>query len=181
MTPPRIWVVDYAPAWPLRFDALHAKLWPDLSDHALALEHVGSTSVPGLAAKPIVDAAIVVEDVSDLSGVIAALAKHGYVHRGDLGVPGREAFRPPPDTLKHHLYACVRDNLGLRNYLALRQALRNNDRLVAEYGDLKRELAERFPHDIDAYIAGKTEFILSVLRDAGFADEDLAAIRAINT
>jgi GrpB-like predicted nucleotidyltransferase (UPF0157 family) len=172
--------VNHDPDWPRQFDTLHARLWSDLSVHALALEHVGSTSVPGLAAKPIIDAAIVVKDASALPGVVADLAKHGYAHRGDLGISGREAFQPPPDTFAHHLYACVQDNLGLRNHLALREALQNSDRLVAEYGNLKRKLAERYPHDIDAYIAGKTEFILTVLRRAGFAEEDLSAISAVN-
>ncbi|MEM7576664.1 MAG: GrpB family protein [Planctomycetota bacterium] len=181
MTPPRITVVDYDPAWPRRFDALHATLWPELSAHAFTLEHVGSTSVAELAAKPIIDAAVVVEDSAVLPSVIAVLATHGYVHRGDLGVPGREAFHPPARTFAHHLYACVRDNLGLRNHLALRDALRRDPQKAREYGALKKRLADRFPHDIDAYVAGKTDFILAVLRDTGFAEDELSAIRAVNT
>ncbi|MEM1097892.1 MAG: GrpB family protein [Planctomycetota bacterium] len=181
MTKKLVQVVDYDPDWPSRFEALRAKLWPDLAKVALAIEHVGSTSVPGLAAKPIIDAAIVVETRGDLPAVIAVLAEHGYGHRGDLGVTGRESFRQPADMFKHHLYACAQDNLGLRNHLVLRDALRADASLAREYGDLKRGLAERFAYDIDGYIAGKTEFILGVLRNAGFTDDDLSEIRAVNT
>jgi GrpB-like predicted nucleotidyltransferase (UPF0157 family) len=146
----------------------------------MGLEHVGSTSVPGLRAKPIVDACIVVASRRDIPHVVKALAKVGYAHRGDLGVPDREVFGPPAALPKHHLYASHRGSLSLKNQLGLRDYLRVQPEAAREYGDLKEHLARTFPEDIDSYIAGKTEFILGILRTIGFTDEEIAAIRALN-
>jgi GrpB-like predicted nucleotidyltransferase (UPF0157 family) len=146
----------------------------------MAFEHVGSTSVPGLRAKPVIDACIVVASPRDIPHVVKALTKLGYDHRGDLGVPGREAFRQPPSLPKHHLYASHRGSLSLKSHLGLRDYLRAHPEAAREYGDLKATLASRFPEDIDAYIARKTDFILRLLGQIGLTSEELAAIRAIN-
>lgn len=146
----------------------------------MSLEHVGSTSVPGLSAKPVVDACIVVASKRDIPHVVKALAKLGYVHRGDLGVPDRDAFQPPPSLAKHHLYASPRKSLSARNHLGLRDYLRTNPEAAREYGNLKTSLARKFADDIDGYIAGKTEFILGILHKIGFTEEEVAAIRSIN-
>src|SRR5262245_8084049 len=100
-------VVDYDRAWPEMFAALRAWLWPVVGDLASSIEHIGSTSVPGLAAKPIIDFDIVVPSAERVPAVIERLAGLGYRHRGDLGVPGREAFYRPRSTLAHQLYVCV--------------------------------------------------------------------------
>jgi GrpB-like predicted nucleotidyltransferase (UPF0157 family) len=101
------------------------------------IEHVGSTSVPGLAAKPVIDMTVVVPTPAAMGAVIARLATLGYRHRGDLGVPGREAFDRPGGTPDHNLYACVAENDGLRNHLALRDHLRGNPAAARSYGSLK--------------------------------------------
>ncbi len=178
-------VVPHNPEWAHHFARIHAHIWPVVQHASMRLEHVGSTAVPGLAAKPVIDTCIVVASRRDLPYVVKALVTLGYAHRGDLGVPDREAFRAPisdhPDALpKHHLYASPRHSLSLRNQLGLRDALRAQPALAAEYGALKQELARRFPDDIDRYIAGKTDFILAVLRQQGFTDDELAVVRGIN-
>lgn len=174
-------VSDYDPAWPAHFERLREDLWPAVRHCAERIEHVGSTSVPGLAAKPVIDMTIV---TNDLPGVIAALDRIDYRHNGDQGVPGREAFRAPrdqgPDVPRHHTYACAPSALQLRNHLALRDALRADPDRARAYGELKRALARRFPDDIDAYVDGKTAFILALLKDAGFGSEELEAIGAVN-
>jgi len=182
----RVEVVPHDPVWADHFARIHAHLWPAVQHAAMRLEHVGSTAVPGLAAKPVIDACIVVASRRDLPYVVKALSTLGYIHRGDLGVPDREAFRAPvpdhPEALpKHHLYASPRHSLSLRNHLGLRDALRAQPALAAEYGVLKQQLARQFPDDIDRYIAGKTDFIIAVLRQIGFTDDELAAVRGINT
>jgi GrpB-like predicted nucleotidyltransferase (UPF0157 family) len=93
-------VVDYDAAWPQRFEQLRARIWPAVSDVAIAIEHVGGTSVPGLAAKPIIDIDVIVTaSPSSMQSVIASLLTIGYERQGDLGVPDREAFRSaPPDS-----------------------------------------------------------------------------------
>jgi GrpB-like predicted nucleotidyltransferase (UPF0157 family) len=177
---PKVEVKAYDPGWPRTFQRIHARVWPAVQHAAMSLEHVGSTSVPGLRAKPVVDACIVVASRRDIPHVVKALARVGYVHRGDLGVPDREAFTPPASLPKHHLYASHRGSLSLKNQLGLRDYLRAHPEVAIEYGDLKETLAKRFPEDIDSYIEGKTEFILAILRKIGFTDEELATIRGIN-
>lgn len=177
---PKVTVVDYDPTWPATFERLRASIWPHISDVATGIEHVGSTSVPGLAAKPVIDMTIVVPTAAAMVTVIERLASIGCRHRGDLGIPGREAFERPEGTPNHHLYACVEGNDGLRNHLALRDHLRTHTETASEYGRLKRELAERFADDIAGYVDGKTEFILAILARCGFSDQQIADIRAIN-
>jgi GrpB-like predicted nucleotidyltransferase (UPF0157 family) len=157
----RIEVVDYDPRWPKTFERLRSRIWPALRDVALSVEHVGSTSVPGLPAKPIIDISIVVPERSDVQAGISRLATLGYVHRGDLGVEGREAFANPDGLPIHNLYLCPRDSVALANHLAIRTYLRTDPEAAREYGELKKQLAERFPHDIDGYIDGKTTMLLT--------------------
>lgn len=173
-------VVEYDPSWPENFEQLRDTIWPSIRDLAASIEHVGSTSVEGLAAKPVIDMTIVLPTASRMEPAIDRLAALGYRHRGDLGVPGREAFARPDGTPAHHLYACVEGNLGLRNPMAVGDYLRRNRSAAREYGALKRQLAARFPDDVDGYVEGKTDFILAILARAGFSPGELAEIRAIN-
>src|ERR1041384_4181171 len=106
-------VVDYDAGWHEVFERLHSEVWAVVRDVALSVEHVGSTSVPGLAAKPIIDVSVVVPTNADIPVVIERLATLGYLHRGNLGVEGREAFAIPDRLPIHHLYLCPRDSLGL--------------------------------------------------------------------
>lgn len=173
-------VVDYDPAWAATFERLRATLWPVVADVAVAIEHVGSTAVPGLAAKPIVDLDVVVRGRADVPAVVGRLTALGYDHRGDLGIEGREAFRSPDGTPAHHLYVCRSDAASLANHLALRDHLRAHPERAHAYGALKRRLAHECAHDIDAYVAGKTDFIVEILREAGIDRERLAGIEAAN-
>ena len=173
-------VSAYDPEWPRTFERIRAHAWPAVRHAAMSIEHVGSTSVPGLRAKPVIDACIVVASRRDIPHVVKGLTKVGYLHRGDLGVPGREAFKQPAALPKHHLYASHRGSLNLKNQLGLRDYLRANPDAALEYGNLKATLARRFPEDIDSYIAGKTEFILGILQRVGLTSHEIEAIRDIN-
>ena len=172
-------VLDYDPEWPRLFEVLRHPIANALSDVAIAIEHVGSTEVPGLAAKPIVDLDVVVPP-NQVATAIARLAALGYEHKGDLGVPGREALRHPPHLPRHHVYVCPPGNLALANHLAVRDRLRADPAIASAYGALKKQLAARFADDVDRYVAGKTAFILDVLRQAGFRAEDITAIERLN-
>ena len=173
-------VVDYDPAWPQVFDTLRARVSEAVGDIAISIEHVGSTAVPGLAAKPIIDMGIVVPSQIEVAMAISRLATIGYVHRGDLGIAGREAFRSPDDLPSHHLYLYIPESPALANHLAVRDYLRRDPADAAAYGKLKKDLARTFPGDIDSYIDGKTDFLLAILRQAGFPAEQLDAIEAAN-
>lgn len=173
-------VVEYDPNWLHIFEQLHARVWPAVSDLALSVEHVGSTSVPGLAAKPVIDLNVVARSEQDVPALIERLATLGYVHRGNLGIEGREAFYQPADLPRHHLYLSPQGSLGLRNHLTVRDHLRANPAIAREYGELKRRLARAFPDDIDGYIDGKTDFIVGILRRAGLHPEQVSSIEAAN-
>jgi len=175
-----ITVVDYDPSWPAAFERLRTRIWPAVADLATAIEHVGSTSVPGLAAKPVIDLDVVLGSGDHVPEAVARLATLGYAHRGDLGIAGREAFEPPPGAPEHHLYVCPPDSPALANHLALRDHLRGDPQLAAAYGALKQRLARAYAHDIDGYVDGKTAFIVAVLRRAGFAEDALGRIERAN-
>lgn len=176
----KIEVVDYDPTWPRHFEELRARIWPVVQDFAFSIEHVGSTSVPGLAAKPIIDLDIVIPSEAQLPLAVQALASLGYQHQGNLGIKGREAFRRPEGTLPHNLYVCPKDSEGLHNHLALRDYLRANPEAVRSYAELKKQLAQQFPQDIEGYVDGKTDFILRILKQQGLSSERLDSIEAGN-
>jgi GrpB-like predicted nucleotidyltransferase (UPF0157 family) len=173
-------VVDYDVEWPRRFEALRAGVCPAVVDVADRIEHVGSTSVPGLAAKPIIDMTVVVAAHADVPPTIERLATLGYRHRGNLGIDDREAFDNPDDLPQHNLYVCPEGTIGLVNQLAVRNYLRADADAARRYGELKKRLAAAFPHDIERYVFGKTDFILDVLRRAGLSAEQLASIERVN-
>jgi GrpB-like predicted nucleotidyltransferase (UPF0157 family) len=176
----RVLVVDYDPSWPDVFEALRRPVWAAVRDVALSVEHVGSTAVPGLAAKPIIDMDVVVASSDCIPEAIERLATLGYVHHGNLGIEDREAFASPQGLPGHHLYVCPKDSAALANHLALRDCLRRDPVAVAEYGRIKKRLAVQFPNDVESYIAGKTDFILTVLRHAGFPESVLRTIQDAN-
>jgi GrpB-like predicted nucleotidyltransferase (UPF0157 family) len=163
-------VVDYDSAWPAKFEELRARVLQALGSIAVAVEHVGSTAVPGLVAKPIIDIDVVVASSLDAAAAIERLAALGYRHRGNLGIKGREAFDSPRGLPAHHLYVCLQGSSALQNHLIIRDCLRRSCNAAATYGALKKRLAERYPQDIEKYVSGKSEFLLGLLREAGVSD-----------
>ena len=159
-------IVDYDPSWPQQFAELRERLMSVLAGVVVGIEHVGSTAVPGLAAKPIIDIDVVIPDWYLLPTVIERLAMLGYSHRGDLGIAGREAFEQPPDLPRHHLYVCAADADELRRHLRLRDYLRAHPEAARAYEQLKRRAARVFPNDLEAYTEAKTSFVMGLLRSA---------------
>ena len=162
-------VQPYDEAWKNDFIVIRDELNTVLNGLVLRIEHVGSTSVEGLSAKPVIDIDVVIEDRTCLPGVISALQKIGYTHEGDLGIPGREAFKyEGKDHLrKHHLYVCAQDSEELRRHIEFRDYLRSNPDAVAEYSRIKEEGAMLYPWDIDKYIAHKSPFIEMIYKRIG--------------
>ena len=166
-------IVDYDPAWAEDFAGISRALAAALGPLALRVEHVGSTAVPGLGAKPIIDLDVVIESPRLLPRVVEALSRLGYSHEGDGGIQGREAFGRDGPTVPadgsgrtwpaHHLYVCAGDSAELRRHLRFRDHLRSHPDSVARYEALKRDLAHRYADDIDSYVAGKSEFIERIL------------------
>jgi len=152
-------IVDYDPTWPAEFERIAARALAALGPLGIRAEHLGSTAVPGLAAKPVIDLAIVVPSGHDLPAAVDALATLGYAHEGDLGVPGREAFRCPSGERRHHLYVCVEGAAELDRMRAFRDRLRADPVEAAAYAALKREIAAQHRHDRVAYTDAKTEYV----------------------
>jgi GrpB-like predicted nucleotidyltransferase (UPF0157 family) len=161
--PQPIVIEDYNPEWGLWFNRLQRMARDALGDLAVAVEHVGSTAVPGLAAKPIIDIDVVIPSRDDLPEAIRRLASIGYRHEGDLGIADREAFAQPHDLPVHYLYVCSKHSPELRRHLRFRDALRASPGAAAAYGALKRELAIRFRNDREGYAQAKTAFVTSIL------------------
>lgn len=126
---------------------------------ALAVEHVGSTAVPGLAAKPILDVDVVISEPEAVSGTVFVLASIGYAHKGDLGIPGRETFAGPARLPENHLYLVVRDSAPHRDHVDLRDYLRKHPDQACRYANEKRRLAHLLHADREAYVNGKVWLI----------------------
>ena len=180
----RVTVVPYDPEWPVLFETIRQHLEVALAGvpHE-GIEHVGSTSVPGLAAKPILDIDVVVRREA-LAAAIAALVAVGYTHEGDKGVPDRHFLRPSPHDdharVARHVYVCVDGSLSLRNHLAVRDTLRAREDLREAYGAVKLALAERDLDGIEDYIEGKNEIVQRILAVSGLSTDDLGRILTVN-
>jgi GrpB-like predicted nucleotidyltransferase (UPF0157 family) len=163
----RVRVVPYSTAWPALYAAEAARLAPFLAAAGvrLAIQHTGSTSVPGLGAKPIVDILAGLEDEHDRPTAIAAIVSAGYVHRGEQEIPGRDFFRRG-EPRQYHLHLTRIGSDFWRDHLAFRDWLRTHPDAVDAYMALKTELAARYPTDREAYILGKTSFVEAILHAA---------------
>jgi GrpB-like predicted nucleotidyltransferase (UPF0157 family) len=159
-------VAEYDPRWPAVFERLRDRLDAALAGVAHVTEHVGSTAVRGLAAKPIIDVDVVVADETAVAPALKALAAAGWQHEGDLGIKGREAFLPPAAAAYHHLYLVVEGSRPHRDHIDLRDFLRTHPGHAARYGALKRQLAVLLETDRGAYARGKEQMITQFLRTA---------------
>jgi len=162
-------VTAYDPGWRNDFENIRRELALAVGDLAVRIEHVGSTSVPGLRAKPCIDIDIVIRDETPLEDVVQALNEIGYTHEGDLGIPGREAFRysGKEHLKKHHLYVCPESSTELQRHLTFRDYLRTHPQAASRYSAVKEEAARLYPEDIDGYIAHKSPCITALYRECG--------------
>ena len=157
----KVTVLPYDRAWKDAFEKIKGELEEALGELALRVEHVGSTSVEGLSAKPCIDIDLVIADDTVFDRVVKKLADIGYVHEGDLGIAGREAFRytDKPHLHLHHLYVCPQSSEELRRHTVFRDYLRSHPEAAERYGRIKEDAARLFPNDIDRYIQYKTPCI----------------------
>lgn len=167
-------IEEYNPEWPKAYKMIESVILEKLDGLLLRIEHVGSTSIPNLAAKPIIDIDIVIESMDYLPRVTEELEQLGYIHEGNLGIAGREAFARRDDQVpysrdvrvkhEHHLYVCDKESQELQRHIMFRDILRKQPLLVSEYAKLKMELSQKFKNDRSAYTDGKTEFITEVMK-----------------
>ena len=165
-------VVDYDEAWPSLFEELAGPIRHAVADLGAEVEHVGSTAVPGLAAKPVIDIDVVVRSGDDVSAATRALRALGYIYQGDEGIPGREAFLSPAGSVPHHAYVVVSGNEAHANHVVFRDYLQSHPEAAAEYAALKLGLADRYGDDRVAYTDAKSEFVTRSLEVARSPQRD---------
>ena len=157
----KVTVLPYDRAWKDAFEAIRQELEQALGDLILGIEHVGSTSVEGLSAKPCIDVDVIIGDDGLFEAVVRRLENAGYIHEGNLGIPDREAFRyeDKPHLMKHHLYVCPLHSRELHRPITFREFLRSDPEAARMYGQVKETAARLFPEDIDGYMEYKAPCI----------------------
>ncbi len=165
----KVIVLPYDKAWESAFLDIKSEIERALGGLVIGIEHVGSTSVKGMSAKPCIDVDVVIKDYSEFAAVARGLAAVGYVHEGDLGIKGREAFKytNKPHLMPHHLYVCPQNSEELRRHITFRDFLRSNAEAVRKYSAVKKTAAELFPNDIDKYIEYKSPCIEELYKQCG--------------
>ena len=165
----RVNVVPYDKSWKTAFEEIESEIADVLGDLIIGIEHVGSTSVEGLSAKPCIDLDVVIKDYGVFDAVVRKLESIGYIHEGNLGIADREAFKysNKPYLMQHHLYVCSQYSKELHRHITFRDFLRSNPEAAKKYGMTKEMAARLFPDDIDKYIEYKTPCILELYEMCG--------------
>ena len=158
--PQHITVVNYDPEWPSKYVRERDYITEILKDNCISIYHIGSTSVPGLAAKPIIDIMVVVRSLERVDTVAEKLSNIGYEYLGEFGIAGRRYLRKGGDERTHQIHIFQADdwnNIG--RHLAFRDYMRTHERERNRYAKIKKDLAQKFPYDIDGYCNGKENFV----------------------
>lgn len=181
----KIKIEPYSDHWELNYEKLKCVYIDKLKGLSVDIQHVGSTSVKGLAAKPIIDIDIIIENSELLNPVTKELIELGYSYQGNLGITGRYAFskshpfvpfkEDESEVIDHNLYVCELNCIALENHLQFRDYLRKHPKAVLEYASLKYNIAAS-TQDIKVYVAEKTAFITKILEHCGMP---LSAIELI--
>jgi len=156
-------LVTYSPEWAKLFDKEKQLLIALIGDYVIDIQHIGSTSVPGLIAKPIIDIGIAITDFEEGKRCIEPIKSLGYEYKGENGIPKRHYF-VKGDPTTHHLHIVEIDSEEWKKNITFRDVLRKNENLAKEYAELKLNLAEKFKYDRVAYTDGKTDFVNYVLK-----------------
>jgi GrpB-like predicted nucleotidyltransferase (UPF0157 family) len=163
----RVEVAAYDAKWAELYEAEAERLRGVFGNLLVEILHIGSTAVPGLAAKPVIDIMPLVTAIEQVDALNPAMEKLDYLPKGEAGIRGRRLFIKPSDVVRtHHVHVFQwGDPEGIR-HLAFREFLKVHPELVEEYGNLKTRLAQQFPFDIHAYMDGKDEWVQRVEKQA---------------
>ncbi len=162
-------VHEYNSEWTNEFNRIKEKIESIIGDLIIDIHHVGSTSIEGLAAKPIIDIDVEIQSYDAFNEIVERLIQYGYVHNGNQGIEGREVFKQTQNDglMSYHFYVCQSDCRELRRHIRFRDFLNENHQLRDEYAELKKQLAIKYRNDREAYTDSKTDFIKSVMIKAG--------------
>ena len=157
----KVVVLPYDKAWEIAFEEIKKEIEAAINDLIIGVEHVGSTSVVGMSAKPCIDIDVIIKDYSVFEAVKSRLEAIGYLHEGDLGIQDREAFKysDKPHLQKHHLYVCPQYSKELNRHITFREFLKSNPEAAKKYSSIKETAARLLPNDIDRYIEYKSPCI----------------------
>jgi GrpB-like predicted nucleotidyltransferase (UPF0157 family) len=161
-----ILVTDYDPDWPTRFAELGSHLRRALGPVALRIDHIGSTSVPGLAAKPVIDVQVSVASLEPVAPFRDPLQDLGFVYRASNPELTKRYFREPPGQPRTHIHVRRAGSFSEQFALLFRDFLRTHGDAAAEYEAVKRRLAARYPHDRHAYTDAKTQIVWDTIQQA---------------
>ena len=165
LTSGQLRLFPYDPNWPLLFRAEKERLFASLENYILDIQHFGSTSIPGMPAKPILDIGVAVANFEEAIRCVPLLEQLGYIYKGENGIPRRHYFvKGEPRT--HHLHMLESESEEWKHHLLFRDYLRANSEATQAYANLKQTLATQFANDREAYQNGKDSFILAVLHQA---------------
>ncbi|GGX41155.1 GrpB family protein [Saccharospirillum salsuginis] len=156
----RIDVVDYRPEWPNEYRHEEGRLTSTLGECLVAVHHIGSTSVPGLAAKPVIDILLEVRDLEELDTYDSAMARLGYEVMGEFGIERRRFYRKGGDQRTHHVHAFPAGDEHVTRHLAFRDYLIAHPEVADEYDRLKRKIADEYRTDSDGYCGAKNDFVV---------------------
>lgn len=162
-------VLPYDAKWKIHYEEIKEELEKVLYKLIVRIEHVGSTSVEGLSAKPIIDIDIVIKDYSIVDSVKEKLEEIGYIHEGNLGIKDREAFKydSKPHLLTHHIYVCPEYSNELKRHITFRDYLRKDKISREAYSQVKIKAAILFPTQIEKYGEYKTPIIEQIYKKCG--------------
>lgn len=152
-------VVPYNSEWPNMFQNERIALAQILNDELINIYHIGSTSIPGLIAKPIIDILIVVKDINKIDEYNAALELIGYAAKGENGIPNRRYFQKGGDNRTHHLHIYELNDFNITRHIAFRDYLIAHPEQANRYADKKLALVKQNATDIEAYIEGKNDLV----------------------
>ena len=165
----KVVVLPYDRIWKSDFEEIKREIEGAIGDLMIGIEHVGSTSVEGMSAKPIIDIDVIIQDYAVFDAVVRRLEAIGYVHEGNLGIKDREAFKysNKPHLQQHHLYVCPQQSEELHRHIAFRDFLTKNPEAVKKYSAVKEKAAQLFPDNIEKYIEYKSPCIEELYRLCG--------------
>ena len=163
-------IVDYDPQWPRLYEEERVRISDAIGEYLIDIQHVGSTSIPGLGAKPILDIMPVIRDISLVEHCVEPLVALDYAYFGENGIPGRHYFRKPADITsqphKVHLHVLEKGHDQWAMMLLFRDYLRMHPESAQQYDTLKRELAAQYGSDRIGYTDAKEAFVKSIIRAA---------------
>jgi len=164
----RVEIKPYDPNWLSAFEIEAKRIKEALGHNCLAIHHIGSTSVPGLAAKPIIDMIPVVKDITEVDSYNAAMEALGYKAMGEYGIPLRRYFQKGLEYRTHNIHVFEQNNTEIDRHLKFRDWMRTHPDDMQAYAELKKNLAIRFKNDIFSYCLGKENFVAAIDRKAGW-------------